>query len=121
MRIYEELFIVRPDLPEEEIDVIVEQARTTVTNSGGTVDKVEKWGVRKLAYRVDKRNEGYYAGAVPASDVLLISPVQAMAAYGDQGTEKAQAAFRGKVGWPQPDCVHDPGQSPCRFARTRSS
>ena len=60
MRIYEELFIVRPDLPEEEIDVIVEQARTTVTNSGGTVDKVEKWGVRKLAYRVEKRNEGYY-------------------------------------------------------------
>jgi len=42
MRIYEELFIVRPDLTEEEIDPIVEQVRTTVTNTGGTVDKVEK-------------------------------------------------------------------------------
>lgn len=60
MRIYEELFIVRPDITEEEVDPIVDQVRSTVTNAGGTVDKVEKWGVRKLAYRVEKRNEGYY-------------------------------------------------------------
>src|SRR5918912_329456 len=60
MRIYEELFIVRPDITEEEVDPIVDQVRSTVTGSGGTVDKVDKWGVRKLAYRVEKRNEGYY-------------------------------------------------------------
>ena len=60
MRIYEELFIVRPDITEEEADALVEQVRTTVTGAAGTIDKVEKWGVRKLAYRVEKRNEGYY-------------------------------------------------------------
>jgi small subunit ribosomal protein S6 len=60
MRIYEELFIVRPDATEEEIDPIIEQVRTTVTGAEGTIDKVEKWGVRKLAYKVEKRNEGYY-------------------------------------------------------------
>ncbi len=60
MRIYEELFIVRPDLTDEEIDPIIEQVKTTITAGGGTVDKADKWGVRKLAYRVDKRNEGYY-------------------------------------------------------------
>ena len=60
MRIYEELFIVRPDLTDEEIDPIIETVRSTVTTAGGTVDKVEKWGVRKLAYRVEKRAEGYY-------------------------------------------------------------
>ena len=59
-RIYEELFILRPDVTEEEVDAIVEALRTVVTNTGGTVDKVEKWGVRKLAYRVEKRNEGFY-------------------------------------------------------------
>ena len=59
-RIYEELFILRPDVTEEEVDGIVEPLRTVVTNAGGTVDKVEKWGVRKLAYRVEKRNEGFY-------------------------------------------------------------
>ena len=60
MRIYEELFIVRPDAPEEEIDHLIEQLTTQISGEGGNVDKSEKWGVRKLAYRVQKRNEGFY-------------------------------------------------------------
>ena len=59
-RIYEEMFILRPDATEEEITPIVDQLKSTVTSAGGTVDKEERWGVRKLAYRVEKRNEGYY-------------------------------------------------------------
>jgi small subunit ribosomal protein S6 len=60
MRVYEELFILRPDITEEEINPIVEQLRTVITSAEGTIDKEERWGVRKLAYTVDKRNEGYY-------------------------------------------------------------
>ena len=60
MRIYEELFIVRPDLPEEETDQLIEKLTTLVAGQGGNVDKVDKWGVRKLAYRVQKRSEGFY-------------------------------------------------------------
>lgn len=60
MRIYEELFIVRPDAPDEEIDPVVEQLRNVITQAGGTLDKVDKWGVRKLAYRVVKYDEGQY-------------------------------------------------------------
>jgi small subunit ribosomal protein S6 len=60
MRIYEELFIVKPDAPEEEADQFVEQLRTQLTASGGTVDKVDKWGKRRLAYKVDKYHEGAY-------------------------------------------------------------
>jgi small subunit ribosomal protein S6 len=60
MRIYEELFIVKPDAPEEEVDQFVEQIRTQLTTAGATVDKVEKWGKRRLAYRVDKYREGSY-------------------------------------------------------------
>jgi small subunit ribosomal protein S6 len=59
-RIYEELFIVRPDATDEEIDPFIEQIKGVITSGGGTVDKTEKWGVRKLAYRVQKRNEGNY-------------------------------------------------------------
>jgi small subunit ribosomal protein S6 len=59
-RIYEELFIVRPDATDEEIDPLIEQITTLITGRGGTIDKTEKWGVRRLAYRVQKRNEGYY-------------------------------------------------------------
>ena len=60
MRIYEELFIVRPDAPDEEVDQFVEQLRTQLTNAGATVDKVDKWGKRRLAYKVDKYREGTY-------------------------------------------------------------
>jgi small subunit ribosomal protein S6 len=60
MRIYENLFIVRPDATEEEIDHLIEGMSKTVTSAGGTVDKVEKWGKRKLAYRVEKHREGSY-------------------------------------------------------------
>ena len=60
MRIYEELFIVKPDASEEEIDQFIEQMKTIVTATDGTVDKVDKWGKRKLAYRVDKYKEGAY-------------------------------------------------------------
>lgn len=60
MRIYEELFILKPDAPEEEGDQFVEQLRTQLTSAGGTVDKVDKWGKRRLAYKVDKYHEGAY-------------------------------------------------------------
>ncbi len=60
MRIYEELFILRANATDEEIDPLVEQLHQVVTTRGGTVDKSDKWGVRKLAYRLQKQNEGYY-------------------------------------------------------------
>jgi len=60
MRIYEELFIVKPDISEEEIDPLIAQLTQLITAGGGSIEKVEKWGVRKLAYRVAKRQEGYY-------------------------------------------------------------
>jgi small subunit ribosomal protein S6 len=60
MRIYENLFIVKPDATEEEIDHLIEQMSKNVTSAGGTVDKVDKWGKRRLAYRVEKQREGSY-------------------------------------------------------------
>jgi small subunit ribosomal protein S6 len=60
MRTYEILFIIRPDIPEEEIDGLVDPLKSVVTAAGGAVDKVDKWGKRRLAYRVKKYREGFY-------------------------------------------------------------
>jgi len=60
MRVYEELFIVKPDAVEEEVDGFIEQLKTLITSAKGTIDKIDKWGVRKLAYRVSKYAEGQY-------------------------------------------------------------
>lgn len=59
-RTYEELFVLRPDAPEEEVTAVLDQVKAAITNAGGTISKEEKWGVRKLAYRVKKRAEGFY-------------------------------------------------------------
>jgi len=60
MRIYEELFIVRPDATPEEVDPFIEQLKNVITHTGGTLERVDKWGVRKLAYRVLKYNDGQF-------------------------------------------------------------
>ena len=41
MRIYEELFIVRPDATEEEVEPVIEQMKGVITHAGGTIEKVE--------------------------------------------------------------------------------
>jgi len=60
MRNYEIMFIVNPNATEEEIDKINAQLESIITTGGGTIDKIEKMGKRRLAYLVDKQREGYY-------------------------------------------------------------
>jgi|SRR5712692_361756 small subunit ribosomal protein S6 len=59
-RQYDLIFICRPDTPEEEINKLVATLEHAATERGGKVEKTEKWGTRKLAYRVSKHREGFY-------------------------------------------------------------
>ena len=59
-RVYEVMFIVRPDVAEEDVDKLIAGFTTNVTNGGGVVKNVEKMGRRKLAYLVRKFNDGNY-------------------------------------------------------------
>ena len=60
MRIYEELFIVKPDAPTEDVDAYIGQVKELITKAGGSIEKEEKWGNCRLAYRVNKFSEGGY-------------------------------------------------------------
>jgi len=59
-RTYELMFIVRPDMQEEDQDKLISTLESVVTNSGGTVKNVEKMGKRRLAYLVRRFHEGLY-------------------------------------------------------------
>jgi len=59
-RVYEVMFIVRPDVAEEDADKLIAGFSATVTGGGGTIKTVEKMGRRKLAYTVRKFNDGNY-------------------------------------------------------------
>ena len=60
MRKYEVIFVVRPDVTEEDIAKLIAQMEGVVAGAGGAVDKVEKLGRRRLAYRVARQREGFY-------------------------------------------------------------
>jgi small subunit ribosomal protein S6 len=61
MRHYEMMIILDPSLEENTVQPSLEQFLTVVTTGGGSVDKVDVWGRRRLAYEIDKRSEGIYA------------------------------------------------------------
>jgi small subunit ribosomal protein S6 len=59
-RLYDLIFICMPATPEEEITKMIGTLEQTASEHGGKVEKVEKWGTRKMAYRVAKQREGFY-------------------------------------------------------------
>ena len=60
LRVYEVMFIVRPDTAEEDVDKLIAGFSDNVTKGGGVVKTIEKMGRRKLAYTVRKFNDGNY-------------------------------------------------------------
>ena len=60
MNSYELLYILNNDLSDEAKAAVVDKLNAVVTGNGGTVDNVDKWGTRRLAYPINYKNEGYY-------------------------------------------------------------
>ena len=60
MRKYEVMFIIRPDISEEDVQKIITHMESAVTLTGGKIEKVDKMGRRRLAYRVARCREGLY-------------------------------------------------------------
>jgi small subunit ribosomal protein S6 len=71
MRRYETIFIVRPNIAEDEIDAVINRTNSIIEGDGGTIIKVDKWGLKKLAYLIKKESQGYYVyvdyAGIPAS------------------------------------------------------
>jgi len=59
-RLYEVMFILRPDVADEDADKLIDGFKNTVTHGGGVVKNAEKMGRRKLAYTVRKFDDGNY-------------------------------------------------------------
>jgi small subunit ribosomal protein S6 len=60
MRIYETIFILKPDLPDDEADRIVAQMEGVITSGGGSLRKTDRMGRRRLAYLIRRYREGQY-------------------------------------------------------------
>jgi len=66
-RQYDLIFICRPDTPDPEIDKVIATLEHTATEKGAKIEKTEKWGRKRMAYRVQRLREGYYVYMVVRS------------------------------------------------------
>ena len=57
---YELMYIIDPTLEQDKKDAAIEAVKEIVTNNGGEVSDVNVWGMKKLAYPIEKKEEGYY-------------------------------------------------------------
>lgn len=60
MRPYEVMVILEPALEESAVQQMINRSTEVLTKGAGTVNRVEKWGKRRLAYELNHRTEGYY-------------------------------------------------------------
>ncbi|HYD09660.1 MAG TPA: 30S ribosomal protein S6 [Acidimicrobiales bacterium] len=60
MRPYEVMIILEPTLEESQVQQVINRSTETLNAGNVTVNKVEKWGKRRLAFEIDHRTEGYY-------------------------------------------------------------
>ncbi len=60
MRSYEVILIVHPDLDETALKGVLERVQAWISEAGGSIDKVEQWGRRRMAYIIHKQREGQY-------------------------------------------------------------
>ena len=75
MNPYEILLMLDPELPEERSDEIVTRTRELIESRGGTVERHEPWGRRKLAYEIDHKTDGTYHLLLFSSDAETLAEV----------------------------------------------
>lgn len=63
MRDYELMYIIRPTFTDEEFPAAIERVDSIITNLGGEVAEKQPWGKRRLAYPIDRHEDGYYVVA----------------------------------------------------------
>ena len=73
MRRYELMLVLRPDIPDDRSQAIVDRTTRQITASGGQIVKVAPWGRRRLAYPIDRHREGSY------HIVIFEAPAEAIA------------------------------------------
>jgi small subunit ribosomal protein S6 len=61
MSLYEHVFLARQDVTAQQVEAMTEQYKAVIEAGGGTIAKVEYWGVKSLAYRIKKNRKAHYA------------------------------------------------------------
>lgn len=83
MRDYEVMYIIRPNIEEEQQKDLIENFNNILTNNGATVEKVDEMGLRRLAYTIDDYRDGYYVVVNFKSDENAVNEFDRQAKFSD--------------------------------------
>ena len=72
---YETIFVIDASLPEDQITAISEKFQAMIA-ANGTVESVDVWGKRRLAYEIDYKTEGYYVLVNFASEAEFVAELE---------------------------------------------
>jgi small subunit ribosomal protein S6 len=75
-RQYETTFIVNASLDDAQVDGVVSRVQETITNNGGTISSLNKWGRKRLAYPINKRTNGFYVNIEFEGIGTLLAPLE---------------------------------------------
>ena len=79
MNKYEMLYVLNATLSDEAKDALIAKFEDVVKKSGGNVESSDKWGVKKLAYPIDYKTEGYYVLMTFTAEPNAISEIERVA------------------------------------------
>ena len=77
MRSYQSVLIVKSDLDEAQVDRVLEKITEFLSKNNGSILKVEKWGKKRLAYRINKSRFGYYLNVYHTCESLKVPALEA--------------------------------------------
>ncbi|MCQ2399637.1 MAG: 30S ribosomal protein S6 [Clostridia bacterium] len=73
---YEMIYILDTQTTDEEKEALISKFEGVITKNGGSVESIDKWGVKKLAYPIDYKTEGYYVYMLFEGDSNLVQEVK---------------------------------------------
>ena len=80
---YEMLYILDAALSDEEKEAIVKKFEDLVVDNGGTVEKTDRWGIKKLCYPINYKSEGYYVLMTFEAEKTLVVEIKRIAGITD--------------------------------------
>lgn len=60
MKKYETIFVLNSEMNEEQVNSTIDKVKSIIEKSNGTIENVDLWGKKKLAYEINKKTEGYF-------------------------------------------------------------
>ena len=119
MNKYELVYIIDPAVEDEGRKALVERFNTLITDNGGTVDKVEEWGKRRLAYAINYKTEGYYVLVNFSSEASLPLELERNLKINDQVIRyqiihvlERKVGIKPRAPRPQPVAPEAPAEAP---------